>query len=187
MNESVEFDEETNALDYLERCIGFLREVESGNLRAWKWVAISLHGALYGFAVAAARGTDWTRVTYEKKDGTRRLLDLHKVLNLCQDEGHMKMLIHSQPLVLSESQREAIKGISMMLRNEFEHFVPKGWVIFVEGLPIRVFLVLKVVKFLALETSTYVHLDDSQSKAVAELVQEGYDICNRVRTSYKSG
>lgn len=184
METRVDFDEETNALDYLDRSVRFLREVEAGDVGAWKWVAIALHGAVYGFAVAAARGTDWHRVTYEKKDGTRRLLNLDRVLGLCENPQHMKMLVHSKPLVMTDAERKAVHDLSKDVRNEFEHFIPKGWVIHVHGLPLRVFLVLKVAKFLALETNTYVRTDDAWRERIGDLVQEGYDICNRLRTAY---
>ena len=58
--------EETNALDYLERVVGFIRETEKNRL-AWKWVVLSLHSALYGFAICACRGTDYENVTTKTK------------------------------------------------------------------------------------------------------------------------
>jgi len=57
-----ELDEEHNALDYLEMGVRSLMEVERTPW-AWKWVCIALHGALYGFAVCAVKGTSYTRVT----------------------------------------------------------------------------------------------------------------------------
>lgn len=180
------FTEETNALDYLERCIGFLREVEAGTTSSWKWVAIAAHGALYGFAVSAARGTNWHQVTYVNKKGTRRLLSLDEILMLCEDPRHMGMLGHSKALVLTDAERKAIDNLSKDIRNAFEHYIPQAWVIFAEGLPLRTFLVLKVTKFLAVQTETFVHLTDEEQAKIVDLVQEGYDICSRVRVTYKT-
>ena len=53
--------EESNALDYLEKASFFIKQTESDNV-AWKWVIISLHGALYGFAICACKGTNPERV-----------------------------------------------------------------------------------------------------------------------------
>lgn len=186
MKESFQIDEESNAIDYLEKTIRFLHEVDSGILIAWKWVCISAHGALYGFAVAAARGTNWHSVTYARKDGSRALMSFDDVLDLCQDPKHMKMLVHSKHLTLNAEQRESIKFLKDQIRNEFQHFVPKGWLLFVEGLPRITSRVLEVINFLALETGTYVHLDAGQQAQVLALVKEGHEICERIRLKYET-
>jgi hypothetical protein len=48
--------EETNALDYLEKAHLFILKIEVEAI-SWKWVILALHGALYGFAISALRGT----------------------------------------------------------------------------------------------------------------------------------
>jgi hypothetical protein len=53
--------EETNSLDYLEKTHLFIKQTEKDHT-AWKWVILSLHGALYGFAICALKGTDPERV-----------------------------------------------------------------------------------------------------------------------------
>lgn len=57
--------EEKNAIDYLEKAAFFIKE-SSANHNQWKWVIIGLHGALYGFAIAACRGTDSRSVLTKK-------------------------------------------------------------------------------------------------------------------------
>jgi hypothetical protein len=59
--EYVRFSEESNALDYLEKTVEFIRRVDT-NPTDWKWVTLSLHGALYGFMICALKGTDPDRV-----------------------------------------------------------------------------------------------------------------------------
>ncbi len=71
------FTEETNALDYLEKAYFFIQETEN-NHTAWKWVILSLHGALYGFAICALKGTNPERVTDFKRKNKRT----HKLSNL---------------------------------------------------------------------------------------------------------
>lgn len=58
----LEVTEETNAIDYLEQTHGHILRTE-GEPFAWKWVVITLHGALYGFAVCAVKAGDPSRVT----------------------------------------------------------------------------------------------------------------------------
>ena len=56
-NDWLRLTEETNALDYLERAGSFIVDADQDNF-AWKWVVLALHGALYGFAIAACKGTN---------------------------------------------------------------------------------------------------------------------------------
>lgn len=50
----IRYNEITNALDYLEKCYTFLISTDS-EPQNWKWVVITLHSALYGFAIAACK------------------------------------------------------------------------------------------------------------------------------------
>jgi hypothetical protein len=139
--------EEENAIDYLEKAAFFIKE-SSANNNHWKWVIIGLHGALYGFAIAACRGTD-SRSVLTKKG---RLISFWQALKRCEDPNHMKMLAHSKHLILSEKQKDSIKALKSEFRNEFEHFKPKGWSIEVHGMPEIAIDVLKVIRFLAFYT-----------------------------------
>jgi len=56
-----ELNEKKNALDYLEMAVHYMLDVERTPW-AWKWVCISLHGALYGFGVCALQGTNFEQV-----------------------------------------------------------------------------------------------------------------------------
>ncbi len=162
--------EEKNAIDYLEKATFFIKE-SSANHNHWKWVIIGLHGALYGFAIAACRGTD-SRSVLTKKG---RLISFWQALKRCQDPNHMKMFIHSKHLVLSEKQKDSIESLKSEFRNEFEHFKPKGWSIEVHGMPEIAIDVLEVIRFLAFETNTYVHLNDNEHKLVEQLIDDSID------------
>jgi hypothetical protein len=78
-------DEKHNALDYLEMGVRYLLEVERTPW-AWKWVCISLHGALYGFGVCAVKGTNDNSVI--RGDG--KLLGFDEILKRCKDERFME-------------------------------------------------------------------------------------------------
>jgi hypothetical protein len=60
-----------------------------------------------------------------------------------------------------------------LLRNNFEHFVPKLWSIELHGLPDIAIDVLDVIRFLALDTGNYTHLRQSQIRKVRCLVFRG--------------
>jgi len=165
----IRLSEETNALDYLERAAGFIRETEQNTL-AWKWVVLSLHSALYGFAICACKGTNWHNVTTKTKKGDRFLISFDKAIERCQDTTRMCMLTHSQPLVLSESQKESIRLLKKDLRNQMEHYIPMGWSIEIHGMPQIAIDTLDVIRFLAVDTRTYIHLQQTQIKKIKSLV-----------------
>lgn len=158
--------EEKNATDYLEKAAFFIKSA-SENYNNWKWIIIGLHGALYGFAIAACRGTDSRSVVTKKE----RLISFWQALKRCQDQNHMKMLIHSKHLILGKNQKESIESLKTVFRNEFEHFKPKGWSIEIHGMPKIAIDVLEVIRFLALETNTYVHLNEEDRNLVEQLIE----------------
>jgi len=162
--------EETNALDYLGRAASFIRETEK-ELLAWKWVVLSLHGALYGFAICACQGTNYENVTIKNNRG-EKLISFDDALKQCQDPSQMRMLVHSQPLVLSDSQKDSIRRLKKELRNKMEHYIPSGWSIEIHGMPQIAIDVLDVIRFLAVETGTYIHLNQAQIKKVKSYVYQ---------------
>jgi hypothetical protein len=164
------FTEEINALDYLKRAAGFIREVTSDE-EAWKWVIIALHGALYGSAICACKGTNYHSVTTETKRG-RRLISLSQALEACQDPERMRMTVMSRPLVLTDDQRAAIGNLQFTLRNPFEHYVPMSWHIEIHGLPTMAVHCIEVIRFLALESGNYTMLSRSQYDLIKCLAAE---------------
>jgi hypothetical protein len=162
--------EEKNALDYLKKAAFFFKKTPKDH-SYWKWVIIGLHGALYGFAIAACRGTDSRSVL--TREG--KLINFWQAIERCQDLNHMKMLIQSKHLILSKSQKKSIKQLKSDFRNEFEHFKPKGWSIEVHGMPEIAIDVLETIRFLALETNTYVNLSDTERGLVTSLIDDSIE------------
>lgn len=229
--------EEKNALDFLEKAGRFILETENNSI-SWKWVVLSLHGTLYGFAICACKGTNPERVIdFSRKgrvaheletlpdeietegfpqnvkinydpikrriifkgvmsDKVRRLLiglsknDLYQVaineiygkshrlinfgeaLKRCQDPSWMQMTLISKPLQLSDQQKESIEILKHLLRNNFEHYIPKAWSIEIHGMPQITIDVLDVIRFLAVETGNYIHLNSTQIRKVKSIVYQ---------------
>lgn len=163
--------EETNALDYLKRAYSYIRQVEA-DILAWKWVILTLHGALYGFAICACQGTNPDNVTYKTKKGIKKLISFDKALKRCQDPNWMKMTIMSKHLKLTNQQRESISKLKHRFRNAFEHYIPTGWSIEIHGMPQITIDVLEVIRFLALETGNYIHLNQTQKKQIKSIVYQ---------------
>ena len=163
--------EETNALDYLERAYFYIQQVEK-HVLAWKWVVLALHGALYGFAICACQGTNPDNVTYKTKKGIERLISFSEALKRCQDPNWMNMTIMSKHLKLTDQQRKSISKLKRRFRDAFEHYIPKGWSIEAHGMPQITIDVLEVIRFLALETGNYVHLNQTQKKRIKSIVYQ---------------
>jgi len=137
-------DEEENALDSLERAAEFLER--RAELATWfKWTVLGLHHALYGFLICAIKGTDPDRVT----DKRGRLISLWEALKRAQDHSWTHP---GKTLVLSQDEKKAIEKIADSFRNEFQHFVPKGWSIFTRGSGDIFKHVARVIEFIVFES-----------------------------------
>ena len=101
---------EENALDYLEHAYQHILRTEKCAI-AWKWVAIALHGALYGFAVYACKGTNPENVTYKHKKGVEKVISFDEALRRCQDARVMRMTTMSKQLSLSTTQKDALEMV----------------------------------------------------------------------------
>jgi len=165
------FSEETNALYYLERAGVFIQETTS-DPKAWKWVILALHGALYGFAICACKGSSNATVIRKNKKGHEKLITLDEALKMCQDKTWMGTLHGGLSLNLSASQADSIRRLKATLRNNFEHFTPKGWSIEMHGFPQIAMDILDVIRFLSIETFRYQHLNQSQRNKIKSVVYQ---------------
>ena len=152
--------EELNALDDFEKAVFFIRETQHSDM-AWKWVVLSLHGALYGFAISACQGTCADSVL----DGTR-LISFGEAIKRC------KACRPGKPLVLSSAERKSIDALKKSLRNNLEHFRPRHWSIELHGFPTMAMNCIRVIETLATATSRSVKLDKTQRQHVLELAAE---------------
>lgn len=164
----LEFSEVDNALDYLERAHYYLDRVKT-KVEAWKWVVITLHGTLYGFAICALKGTNPDRVAITTKRGIKRLINFDEALKRCQDPNRMNQLVYSRTLQLTDQQRKSIRHLRETFRNNFEHYIPMSWYIEIHGMPQMAIDVLEVVHFLALECGN-VLLTQNQKRKIKSLI-----------------
>ena len=168
---SLTLTEETNALDYLERAGQFITEADT-NPTAWKWVVLALHGALYGFAIAACKGTNYETVIRKTKKGAEHLISLDEALTRCANPALMGTVYGALALNLTASQQDSIRRLKKTLRNNFEHYVPGTWSIELHGLPQISMDVLDIISFLAVDTFRYQHLNQSQRRRVKSIVYQ---------------
>jgi hypothetical protein len=81
----LQLTEETNALDYLDKAVLYIRETQT-TPTAWKWVILGLHGALYGFAICALKGTNPERVA-DFRSRHKSSVSLKALPNALGEEG----------------------------------------------------------------------------------------------------
>lgn len=183
MNETfMTFSEESNALDYFERAAHFIQETSTDS-HAWKWVILSLHGALYGFAICACKGSDGETVTRKTKQGPR-LISFSEALSACQDPNRMQMTVLSKPLILNNDQRASINHLQRFLRNPFEHYIPMSWHIEINGMPTIAIHCIEVIRFLALNTGNYIMLAKDENDRIDLLTDETIEFLRAMTNKY---
>lgn len=161
----IHFTEETNSVDFLEKVYYFVKRVEE-HPNDWKWVIISLHDALYGFAICALKGTNDLNVTYQDKNGRKNLISFGEAIKRCQDSSFMTWLSSSKTLQLNEYQVWAIKKLHEEFRNHFEHYQPIIWSIEIHGFPDMTVAILDIIKFLSTGSGNFMHLSKTQIRKI---------------------
>lgn len=161
-------EEHTNALNYLVMLSQFVLKINEDPFY-WKWIMITLHGAIYGFAVSTIRGTDVESVIINTKNG-ERLISFNEALRRCQNKSWMQYALLNETLILSESQKKSIRKMKDLFRNEFMHFKPKGWSIELH-LFIKITLdCLDVIRFLGIQTYSGYRYNLSKQRKIKSLI-----------------
>jgi hypothetical protein len=161
-------EEHTNALNYLMMLHQFVLKVKEDPFY-WKWIMITLHGAIYGFAVSTIRGTDAESVTTNTRKG-ERLISFNEALRRCQNKSWMQYALLNETLILSESQKKSIRKMKDIFRNEFMHFKPKGWSIELHFF-IKITLdCLDVIRFLGIQTYSGYRYNLSKQRKIKSLI-----------------
>lgn len=164
MENWLEIDESQTAVLALQMVSEQLTHLEStGNRHYWPWIIIGLHNALQGFMVLALRGSNHLNVlpedcakewliAYESRNGKYPEEKLDGFLNLYKKikSDRMQMYTNSRIFKPTGTQGTSVKKLNQF-RNKFMHFVPKGWLLEVSGLPQIVDDCLNIISFLAFD------------------------------------
>ncbi|MFD0051472.1 hypothetical protein ACFVHQ_19485 [Actinomycetes bacterium NPDC127524] len=205
-------DELKNSIDYLEKAIYHYKNQED---EYWfKWLTISLHGALYGFGVCAVQGSSASLRVLENPSKKRinellplltgryflstdnsipndhlevladehslilikrlaesHLNDIWTVLDKCENNDFMDQNTESKVLVRSDLQIKAINKL-VEYRNDFSHFKPKSLTIITDGDKWMIQEVVKVIKFLALDSNNVSYYTDEAKERVLYLLDQ---------------
>lgn len=93
------------------------------------------------------------------------LISLDEALRRVKRKDCLPSLINVQPLVTTKEEDDAIRRLTKEFRNEFEHFAPKGWIVFTSILPPIAKSILRVIHFLVLE-SNCVNMSSEQEQRI---------------------
>ena len=83
-----------------------------------------------------------------------KLIGFWTAIARIQDERSVVSDILSKPVVISDNELRAIQWLTLEVRNEFIHFVPKFWGISIEGIQCGCLAALKVIDSLVFESNT---------------------------------
>ena len=136
-----EIEDVLSSLDLLVLTVPLVKKQPS----YWKWVLVAAHSSLQGAMVCALRDTAGISILekdcaremlewFDHGEGERpkeRLADFGTLLRRCRKTRCMD----GHPLKLSEAQSQDVSRLHREFRNEFAHFIPKGWSIEKAGLP----------------------------------------------------
>lgn len=193
--ETYRTDELENAIDYLEQAAKFYKE---HSRHQFKWLMISLHGALYSFGVCAIQGSNPVDNVYKELTDKKRqeiikskrklqndpiledyflqvthgsLLSIGAVIKRCQSKDYMCKFVNSKLLTLTDNQKAGIEMLTDF-RNDFVHFKPKSHGYIMDYIVGIVMPVLEVIRFLALESNNIIYYGDKTKERVTNALNE---------------
>ncbi len=166
---------------------------------------MTLHGALYGYAICALQGTNPDNVIefrrksinireivlklfylkidiklslLNKKDieNTGKLISFDEAIKRCQNTKYMNMTVLSKILKLTDSQKQSIRKLNKIFRNNFIHYLPKFWIIEIDGLPQIAIDIIDVIHFLARKSGNYVMFSEGDAEKIDDIVYKSKKI-----------
>jgi hypothetical protein len=195
MQNWLETDETQEAVLALQLVSEQLAHLEStGDPHYWTWIIVGLHNALQGFMVLALRGSNNINVltedcarewlaAIERKDGNYPEQKLDNFLNLYKKikSYRMQMYVNSQVFKPIGTQGRSVKKLNSF-RNEFIHFIPKGWAIEVRGLTQIADDCLNIISFLAFDCGNifwHEQISESQARVLLEKAKHNVSLIKK--------
>jgi hypothetical protein len=189
-------DESENALDYLRRADRFIYEAQRDAI-AWKWVMISLHGALYGFAISTCPNMTWKApgdhersldrfIGRRLKEGpalppdNAKLVSIDWAIRICLRQPGLP-LPGGRPYTVTDLQTRSLEQLTRY-RNGFMHFHRQRVIVPGNELPLIASEVLDVIH-LCVSISCIGHEMQDEVDAIISHAKAGLcqDEVNRLR------
>ena len=186
-----EYKEITYTLEILEYYTSKVKD----DIYFWKWAILALHSALQGFMVIGLKDSAGLNILKDdiaeewlqayREGGQFPIEKLDTFLNLYKKikSNRMLMYFHSKKFVPEGTQGQSIKKLNI-LRNDFMHFIPKGWSLEVSGLPIICMDCIQIIRFLGWSSGNFIWRDENQKNKCNDLLNRIQDNLNFVYQEY---
>ncbi len=189
--ETDEFEEITNSIELLSSQSSQLEDKYQ-----WKWVILSMHSTLQGFMVIGLRDSAGLNIL---KDGIAKkwlrayrngdpypVEKLDSFLNLYEKIKSDRMLRfgHSRIYESTEGNDRSVKMLNT-LRNDFIHFVPKGWLLEVTGLPKICLDCIEIIEFLGWESNNVLWYKEELEIRCREAIESCKTIFMDLQSEYE--
>jgi hypothetical protein len=176
----------TDEIDESVSALRMMRDTTSkvaNDVYQWKWIIIASHNALQGFMVLALRNGNnltimpgklagkWLEAYRADKPLPEERLDSFPNLYQKIKGEEMERLVMSRRFAATAEHDRCVKKLQD-LRNDFIHFVPKGWSIEVSGLPSLCLTVLGIIEFLGWESFNVLWHKEGQREEAKAIIDE---------------
>lgn len=162
----------------------------------WKWTIISMHNALQAFMVIALRHSDglltlkdkiaaqWLKWYREGGEFPRQKLDnFQNLYKKVQGDGMLRY-VNSKRFEAGPQHDRAVKKLNE-LRNEFIHFVPKGWSLELTGLPEICLDCLEIIEFLGWESENVLWYEECQQERATLALKDARNLLAELKQEYE--
>ncbi|RJG25327.1 hypothetical protein [Paenibacillus thiaminolyticus] len=175
-------DERSEAYNALIKTIQFLDETNEETYN-WKWFLISLHNCLQAFMVLALKGS--SSLSVMKPHHARKWLNsyetnnrYHKVkmdhfINLFEKIQSDVMMKYTDSKIFASTEQISTSIHELNeLRNNFIHYMPKGWSLNISGLPSLGLDVVGILRFLVNESGNIDFFEVDRKQYTEQLIEE---------------
>lgn len=180
-------DARLEAIKSLERLYKFIFEVKADTYQ-WKWAIIALHNSAQAFMVLALKGTiDFNVLRQDQKNkwieyfnsqhqlpmpSKKPRLEYFTELYERTKSNEMNMYVNSKPFIGDLEDDRSIELLNEF-RNNFVHFIPCSWIIYIDGLPRICERVVLFIEFLVLESGNiHYHGDEFEHNRTVQLISD---------------
>lgn len=187
-----EAEEAVSAIEMVSESVTMAKS----DIYRWKWALIALHSGVQGFMVLALRGGNglaalkdevaaaWLEAHEKNRPYPEERLDTYENLYKKVKSDRMLMYGHSKKFVPVGTQGGSINRLKD-LRDEFIHFVPKGWSLEVSGLPTLFADCLDFIDFLGWDCGNVLWHDAALESRAKAAIASTRDALNDVKALYE--
>jgi hypothetical protein len=189
-------DETEEAISGLEMLAEICPTLTADSYR-WKWAILAVHNSLQGFMVLALRhgnnlavlrpniAQKWLEARREGGKYPDERMDPFPNLYGKIKSDLMLCYVNGKKFAATSDHDRAVEDLNN-LRNDFIHFVPKGWSIELAGLPDICLTCLEVVEFLGWESGNVFFYDENQEERAQKALKFAKELLHEIKQKYEA-